>query len=113
MCTWSQQTWDQDYWDMNAPVITWASVQLLLIVAKIHGLESKSIDFVFAFPQADLDAPVYMELPAGVIPVDVSDGDQHKYVLKLKNSLYGLKQAGYNWFEKNFKRLITHDFIQS
>jgi hypothetical protein len=45
-------------------------------VAKIHGLKSKSIDFVLAFPQADLDVPVYMELPAGVNPIDVSDGDR-------------------------------------
>ncbi len=29
----------------------------------------KSIDFVLAFPQADLDVPVFMELPAGVNPV--------------------------------------------
>ncbi len=47
----------------------WASVRLLLVVAKIHGLESKSIDFVLAFPQADLDVLVFMELPAGVNPL--------------------------------------------
>jgi hypothetical protein len=85
-----QQTWGQDYWDTYALVITWASVQLLLIVAKIHGLESKSIDFVLAFPQAPLEALVYMELLAGVNPVDVSDGNQCKYDLKLNKSLYGL-----------------------
>jgi hypothetical protein len=27
-------------------------------VAKIHGLSSKSIDFILAFPQADLEIPV-------------------------------------------------------
>ncbi len=43
-----QQTWGQDYWETYAPVVTWASVCLLLIVAKIHGFES--IDFVLAFP---------------------------------------------------------------
>jgi hypothetical protein len=59
-------------------------------VAKIHGLKSKSIDFVLAFPQADLDVPVYMELPAGVNLIDVSDGDRRKYILKLNKSLYGL-----------------------
>jgi hypothetical protein len=48
-----QQTWSQDHWDTYAPVVTWASICLLLIVAKIHGLQSKSIDFVLAFPQAD------------------------------------------------------------
>jgi hypothetical protein len=82
-------------------------------VAKIHGLESKSIDFVLAFPQADLDVPVYMELPAGINPVDVSDIDQCRYVLKLNKSLYGLKQAGFNWFKKLKEELITRDFVQS
>ena len=88
---------------------TWASVRLLLVVAKIHGLKSKSIDSIFAFPQADLDVQVYMELPAGVNPINVSDGNQRRYVLKLNKSLNGLKQAGFNWFEK----LRERDFIQS
>jgi hypothetical protein len=37
------------------PIVMWASVQLFLIVAKIHGLKSKSIDFLIAFLKADLD----------------------------------------------------------
>ncbi len=61
---------------MYAPVVTWTSVQLLLVVIKIHGLKSKSIDFVLPFPQADLDVPVYMELPAGINPINISDGDR-------------------------------------
>ena len=76
-----QQTWGQDYWDTYAPVVTWASVRLLLIVAKLHKLESKSIDFVLAFPQADLDVPVFMELPSGVTPIDEIDSNRRKYVL--------------------------------
>ena len=82
-------------------------------MAKIHDLKSKSINFVLAFPQADLDVPVYMELPTGVNPINVSDGDRRRYVLKLNKSLYGLKQAGFNWFEKLCEGLITRDFIQS
>jgi hypothetical protein len=108
-----QQTWGQDYWEIYAPVVTWASVWLLLIVAKIHGLSSKSIDFVLAFPQADLDVPVYMNFPWLINPIDVTDDNQRCYVLKLNKSLYGLKQAGYNWFKKLCDSLIACDFIQS
>ena len=56
-----------------------------------------------------------MELPAGVNPINVSDGDRRRNVLKLNKSLYGLKQAVYNWFKKlhEDEGLITHDFIQS
>jgi hypothetical protein len=73
-----------------------------------------SIDFVLAFPQADLDVPVFieMELLAGINPVNISDKNWHHHVLKLK-SLYGLKHADYNWFKKLCEGLVTHDFIQS
>jgi hypothetical protein len=54
-----------------------------------------------------------MELPAGINPANVSDGDQRQYILKLNKSLYGLKQAGYIWFEKLPAGLITRNFIQS
>jgi hypothetical protein len=82
-----QQTWGLDYWDTYAPVVTWASIRLLRIIAKIHGLKSKSIDFVLAFPQGNLDVPVYMELHVGINLTNVSDDDQHQYVLKLNKSL--------------------------
>ena len=83
-------------------------------MAKIHGLPSKSIDFVLAFPQADLEVPVYMELPLGF---DAPDNENRKfYILRLNKSLYGLKQAGELWYAKidqlfkaeHYKRLI-HD----
>jgi hypothetical protein len=65
-------------------------------VAKIHGLNFKSIDFMLAFPQEDLNVPVYMELPAGVNPANVLDIGHRRYILKLNKSLYGLMQAGFN-----------------
>ena len=75
------------------------SVKLLIVIAKIHGLEPKSIDFVLAFPQADLDIDIWMELPIGFQMIEDPDHSQ-LYVLKLKKNLYGLKQASFNWYEK-------------
>ena len=48
-------------------------VHLLLVISKLHGLDSKSIDFVLAFPQAELDVDIWMELPVAVTPTDVLD----------------------------------------
>ena len=45
------------------------SVHLLLAIAHIHGLNLKSNDFVLAFPQADIDIYIWMELPEGMILV--------------------------------------------
>ena len=57
------QQWGKNYWETLLPVVNMISVKLLLGIAKIHGLESKSIDFVLAFPQEDLDVDVWMDLP--------------------------------------------------
>ncbi len=105
------QTWGQNYWEMFAPVVNWASVHLILAIVKTHGLSSKSIDFVLAFPQADLKNPLYMELPIGFGAPN--NEDRKFYVLKLNKSLYGLKQAGYNWFAKLSNGLQDRGFVQS
>ncbi len=80
-------------------------VCLLLALCNIHGLESKSIDFFLAFPQADLDEDIWMELPTGIVVSGKAD-ESWVYVLKLKKSLYGLKQASLNWFEKLKQGLV-------
>ena len=67
-------------------MVNWLSVRLLLVLSHIHGLSSKSIDFVLAFPQADLEVPMHMELPSGV-----KDSSNSHLVLRLKVNLYGMK----------------------
>ena len=60
------------------------SVWLILILAILHDLPAQAIDFVLAFPQAELDVSVFMEFPIGtetdVIPC-------HKMVIQLKKLL--------------------------
>jgi len=106
------QTWGENYWETYSPVVNMMTVKLLLVIARVHGLHSKSIDFVLAFPQADLDTDIWMELPAGTEPEGVPGGERD-YVVKLNKSLYGLKQASFNWFEKLKKALIDRNFTPS
>ncbi len=105
------KTWGQNYWETYAPVVNWASVCLILAIAKIHGLSSKSIDFVLMFLQADLEVPVYMESPIGF---DAPNSENCKfYVLRLNKSLYSLKQARYKWFAKLSNGLQDSGTVQS
>ena len=67
-CHGGMQQWGVNYWETYAPVVSWAVVRLLLLIASLKKKPTRSIDFVLAFPQAELEVPVYMELPAGFNP---------------------------------------------
>jgi hypothetical protein len=96
------QQWGENYWETYSPVVDMLTVRLILAIAHIHKLDSKSIDFVLAFPQAKLDVDIWMDLPLGMVP-DHDEKNRHLYALKLRMSLYGLKQGSFNWFEKLLK----------
>jgi hypothetical protein len=106
------QQWGVSYWETYSQVVNMLTVRLLLALCNIHKLESKSINFVLAFPQAKLDANIWMEVPLGIAVYDRED-HSGMYVLKIKKSLYGLKQASLNCFEKLKLGLTNHGFTPS
>ena len=108
------QQWGDNYWETYSPVVNMLSVRLLLSLAKIYNLDSKAIDFVLAFPQADLDVDIWMYLPIGFQVDGQTEADSdRRYILKLNKNLYGLKQASYNWFEKLKEGLTSRGFVPS
>ncbi len=107
------QQWGVNYWETYAPVVNWICVRFLLILSEVLQLETRAINFVLAFPQADLDVPVFMHLPAGMIISGVPDGESTSYVLKLRKSLYGLKQASANWHDLLKTSLVSRGFKES
>ena len=100
------QCWGVDYWETNAPAANWISVQLQLILSMTHNLDTMSIDFVLAFPQATLERDMFMELPHGF-----EYGERGKYILEHKKNLYVLSDASYNWFNKLTKSLDLRDLF--
>ena len=100
------QRWGENYWETFSPVVNNVTVRLLLALCNIHGLESKSIDFVLAFPQADLDVDIWMELPQGFDIIGDPRG-RRPYVAKLCKNLYELKQGSKNWYDKLREGLLA------
>ena len=107
----SRQQEGKDYNNTYSPVVNWSTIRLLFILSIIFDLKSRQVDYVQAFPQADLKEDVYMRIPAGFYFKD-SDGKE-EYVLKLKRNIYGLKQAAFNWNELLTAGLIKIGFKQS
>ena len=60
------QQWRVNYWETFAPVVNWISVRSLLTIVIIHTFPSRSIYFVLAFPQYDLDVDKFVDLPLGM-----------------------------------------------
>ena len=100
------QTWGENYWETYTPVVTWLSVRILLILSVLHDQEARSIHFTLAFPQADLDVDVFMELPPGF---DMN-GSSGSHVIKLNKSLYGLCQSSHNWWNLLKSSLETRGY---
>lgn len=65
------------------------------------------MDVSNAFLHGDLSEEIYMSPPPGMLSTDDSR------VYKLKKSLYGLKQANRNWYEKLTSALTKFEYKQS
>jgi hypothetical protein len=100
-----------NYWETYSPIVNMVTVRLILMLARIYKFDLKAIDFVLAFPQADLDIVIWMYLPNG-FQVD-TENETTCYILKLNKSLYGFKQASLNWFKKLKQGLIDCGFHPS
>ena len=89
-----QQEHGVHYWDTYAPVVTWQTVRLFLILSLLLGWQSRQLDFVMAYPQAPAEMPLYMRLPQGYKRRGMS---RKTHALKLIRNVYGQKQAGRVW----------------
>jgi hypothetical protein len=104
-----RQTKNVNYWETYSPVVGWSTIRMFLILMMINGWSSRQVDFVLAFPQADIECEMHMEVPQG-FNVDGARGD---YCLRLRKNLYGQKQAGRVWNQFLHDGLLARGFVQS
>ena len=87
-----QQIEGVDFFDTYAPVVAWSTVRLLLILTVTLSLKTKQVDFTLGFIHALLDDEVYVQMPKLY--------EKPGHVLKLKRSIYGLRQSPKNFFKR-------------
>eukprot|EP00957_Ditylum_brightwellii_P194630 14825882-Ditylum_brightwellii.AAC.1 len=94
-CCGGKQQWGVNLYKTYAPVVAWASERSLLIMSKLHNLNSRSIDFVLVYPQAEVKTTIYL---ASLTRIEINT-DGEDVVFRLQKNLYGLKDAGRTWWE--------------
>jgi hypothetical protein len=99
-----------NYWETFSPVVNWFSIRLCMTSALIFDWYTRQIDFVLAFPQADVECDLFMELPCGLVFEGV---DLSTHCIKLIKNLYGQKQGGRVWSDYLVKGLEDRGYIQS
>jgi transposase InsO family protein len=84
-----------DYTDTFAPVAKLASIRSTIAISIAYNWELHQMDVKSAYLNGELDEVIYMEPPPGYLPESSS-----RKVCLLQKSLYGLKQAGRQWYKK-------------
>jgi hypothetical protein len=109
------------YEETFSPVVAWSTVRFMLTLSEVYNWHARQIDFVLAFPQADVRTDIYMHVPEkfrvenGRLILDESAPHPSKQsnVLKLVKNIYGLADASLTWHVHLKKGLIDFGFQQS
>ena len=81
-----------------------------MILSTLQDWSTKQVNFVLAFPQADITHDNYMKLPAGIKTVH---GNGNTHMLKIKENLYGGKNTVKIWYDYLKGALENIGFKQS
>ena len=82
-----------DYFETFSPVARTSSIRIILALVAMYDYELAQADAITAYLNSSLDEKLYMKQPEGF---EVK-GKEDKVYLLVK-SIYGLKQAGRNWY---------------
>jgi hypothetical protein len=77
-----------DFHEIFSPVVKLVSIRIVLALVAFFNLELEQLDVKTTFLHGDLDEEIYMEQLEGFV-----QDHRKRFVCKLKNSLYGLRQS--------------------
>ncbi len=60
-----KQVFGLNFYETNAPVMTWFSIRLLIVIGIIFGWALGQVDFIMAYPQAPIECDMSMGITSG------------------------------------------------
>ena len=99
-----------DYSETFSPTARMNSIRIIAQISVDKELDLHQMDVKAAYLNAPIDCIIYVDQPEGFV---IKNENHEKLVLKLKKSLYGLKQSGRNWNNILHNYLIENNFQRS
>ena len=88
-----------DFNETYSPVMSGITFRYCISLAVQKRLYMQLMDVVTAYLYGSLDSDIYMKVPDG-ISIPNQSANRNMYCVKLKRSLYGLKQSGRMWYNR-------------
>lgn len=103
-----------DFNETFSPVAKMVTIKLLLKISASKRWVLHQLDISNAFLNGELDEEIYMKLPDGYADRLTKKGDSipHNAALRLRKSIYGVKQASRQCFRKFSDSLLMMGFQQ-
>ncbi|KAI3811307.1 hypothetical protein L1987_21028 [Smallanthus sonchifolius] len=90
-----------DYEETYSPVVVAITLRFLIGLSISKGLQMRLMDVVTAYLYGTLENDIYMKIPKGLkLPEALKSTPRDMCAIKLKRSLYGLKQSGRMWYNR-------------
>jgi Reverse transcriptase (RNA-dependent DNA polymerase) len=80
---------------MYSPIVDVITIRFIISLTITKNIQIRLIDVVTAYLYGSLDNDIYMKVPEGLkMSESFKSKPREMYFIKLKRSLYGLKQSG-------------------
>ena len=101
-----------DFNETYSPVMSEIMFQYLISLAVQKRLYMQLMDVVTAYLYGSLDSNIYIKVPDG-ISIPNQGANRNMYCVKLKRSLYGLKQSERMWYNRLSEYLVQKGYSNS
>jgi hypothetical protein len=92
-----KQEYGVHYLETYGLVVQWTLIRMCLILSILQNWYTRQlVDFVLAFPLANVESEQYMDMPKGF---NVGGKHRSSHVLKLLKNIYGGKASSRIWVE--------------